>query len=285
MHELQRAILRADTRLSKYDPLPRILFFDDFTKGMSGWNMLLGNYTETLARRHPGYLGFVAPQISSVTHWDGGSHGALDGSYALKLATRARRGAQTVALKRLTFPKACELQMETYFTFKPEAIELKLSELDVRSFGFAFDFQDDTRRVLPQFRYLNSFEGQPMHKWQYKEKTIPFDDVGDKTVTVYHYGEESWEDVPNGYQELCYNELPTKINWHYLRVGFDVRTMRYTRLQCNDHEFDVSHLTGITTDAMPNLSNLLNVIPFVETDEDKRAFLYLDSVILSGDWE
>jgi hypothetical protein len=36
---------------------------------------------------------------------------------------------------------------------------------------------------------------------------------------------------------------------------------------------------------MPNLSNLLNVIPFVETDEDKRAFLYLDSVLLSGDWE
>lgn len=285
MHELQRAILRADTRLSKYDPLSRILFFDDFSKALSGWNMLLGNYTESLTRRHPGFVGFVAPMISNVTHWDGGSHGALDGSYALKLATRAKRGAQTVALKRLTFPKACELQMECYFTFKPEANEAKLSELDVRSFGFAFDFQDSERRVLPQFRYLNALEGKPVHKWQYKEETIPFLDVGEKTVTVYHYGEESWKDVPNGGQLLCYNELPTKINWHYLRVGFDLRTMRYTRLQCNDHEFEVAGLTGITNPAMPNLSNLLNVIPFVETDEDKRAFLYLDSVLLSGDWE
>lgn len=285
MHDLQRAILRADPKLSKFDPLERIMFFDDFNRSMSGWNTLLGNYTESLSRRHPGYVGFVPPMISNVTHWDGGTHGALDGSYALKLATRARRGAQTVALKRLTFPRPCLLQMECYFTFKPEATEAKLSELDVRSFGFAFDFQDAKRRVLPQFRYLNAFEGQPVHKWQYKEETIPFRDVGDKTVTVYHYGEENWKDVPGGRQELCYNELPTKINWHYLRFAFDVRTMRYARLQCNDFEFDVSGLSGITVDAMPNLSNLLNVIPFVETDEDKRAFLYLDSVLLSGDWE
>jgi hypothetical protein len=196
MHDLQRAILRADPKLSKFDPLERIMFFDDFNRSMSGWNTLLGNYTESLSRRHPGYVGFVPPMISNVTHWDGGTHGALDGSYALKLATRARRGAQTVALKRLTFPRPCLLQMECYFTFKPEATEAKLSELDVRSFGFAFDFQDAKRRVLPQFRYLNAFEGEPVHKWQYKEETIPFRDVGDKTVTVYHYGEENWKDVP-----------------------------------------------------------------------------------------
>ncbi len=284
MDTMQRALLRADPRLSKFDPLSRILFFDDFNHGMSGWTMLVGNYTESLTRRHPGYVGFVAPMISNLTHWDTGSHGALDGAYALKLATRPVRGAQSVALKRLTFPKACLLQMECWFTFKPEATELKLSELDVRSFGFAFDFQDDKRRVLPQFRYLNAFEGKPVNQWQYKAKTIDFRDVGEKTVTMYHYGEENWNDIPNGHQLLCYNELPTKINWHYLRVAFDVRTMRYTRLECNDHAFDVGGLSGITHDAMPNLSNLLNVIPFIETDEDKRAFLYLDSVLLSGDW-
>ncbi len=53
MDPIQRAILRADPRLSKFDPLPRILFFDNFTAGMSGWNILVGNYTESLDRRLP----------------------------------------------------------------------------------------------------------------------------------------------------------------------------------------------------------------------------------------
>ena len=285
MDPIQRAILRADPRLSKFDPLPRILFFDNFTAGMSGWNILVGNYTESLDRRLPQYQQFTSPMLSNVTHWDGGTHGALDGSYALKLATRPVRGAQTVSLKRLTFPEACPLRFECYFTFKPEATELKLSELDVRAVGVVFDFQDQTRRVLPQVRYLNALNDRPMHRWQYKDKTIPFRDVGEKTVTVYHYGEENWEDIPDGAQRLCYNEIPTKINWHYLKVGFDLRTMRYTELQCNDHRFNVSNLGGITIPAMPNLWNLLNVILFVDTDADKRAFAYFDSILLSGDWE
>ena len=285
MDPVQRAILRADPRLSKFDPLPRILFFDNFTTGMSGWNILIGNYTESLDRRLPQYKQFTSPMLSNVTHWDTGTHGALDGSYALKLATRPVRGAQTVSLKRLTFQKACPLRFECYFTFKPEATELKLSELDVRAVGVVFDFQDQTRRVLPQVRYLNALNEQSMHKWQCKERTTAFQDVGEKTVTVYHYGEENWEDIPGAAQRLCYNEVPTKINWHYLKIGFDLRTMRYTELQCNDHSFNVSHLGGITIPAMPNLWNLLNVILFVDTDTDKRAFAYFDSILLSGDWE
>lgn len=283
MQDLRTAILEADPKLSKFQPLRKILFHDDFERGMSGWNTLLGNYTKSLANRHPGYLGFVPPMISNVTHWDGGSHGALSGSYALKLATRPVKGAQTVVLKRLTFQEVGALQMECWFTFKPEAVELELSDVDVRSFGFVFDFQDGQRRVLPQFRYLNAMNGERVGKWQFKQKTIPFRDVGDKTVTVYHYGEENWEDIPNGSQELCYNELPTKINWHYLSFKWDLKTMSYLELNCNGQKHDVEGLTGITVEAMPNLRNLLNVIPFVETDSDKRAFLYLDSVLLSAE--
>jgi len=36
--------------------------------------------------------------------------------------------------------------------------------------------------------------------------------------------------------------------------------------------------------AMANLWCMLNVLFWVETDVDKRAFLYLDSVLLSGEW-
>lgn len=285
MDPVQRAILRADPRLSKFDPLPRILFFDNFTTGMSGWNILLGNYTESLDRRLPEYKLMTTPMLSNVTHWDGGTHGALDGSYAMKIATRPIRLAQTVALKRLTFPKACPIQFEAWFTFKPEASELKLSELDVRSIGFIFDVQDQERRVLPQIRYLNARDGKPAHRWQYKNRAVPFSDVGEKTVSFFHYGEDNWQDIPGGEQRLCYNEIPTKINWHYVKVGWDLRTMRFTALQCNDRVFDVAHLGGIEIKAMPNLWNLFNVILSVGTDVDKRAFAYFDSILVSGDWE
>jgi hypothetical protein len=285
MDPVQRAILRADPRLSKFDPLPRILFFDTFTTGMSGWNILLGNYTESLDRRLPEYKLMTTPMLSNVTHWDGGTHGALDGSYALKLATRPIRLAQTVALKRLTFPKACQVQVETWFTFKPEASELKLSELDVRSIGFVLDVQDQERRVLPQVRYLNAVDGKPAHRWQYKDRAVAFSDMGEKTVSFFHYGEDNWTDIPGGEQRLCYNEIPTKINWHYVKMGWDLRTMRFTTLQCNDRVFDVAQLGGIEIKAMPNLWNLFNVILTVGTDVDKRAFAYFDSILLSGDWE
>lgn len=273
-----------DIQLSRFNPLPRIMFYDDFSQGMSGWTELLGNYTGSLRTMHPGYRQFTPPMLSNLTQWDGGTHGALTGSYALKLATRPGRGSQTVSLKRLTFPRACTMQMECFFTYKPEATELELSDRDVRSFGVVLDIQDSKHRVLPQVRYLNSLNGEPQNKWQYKPRSIDFKDVGDRTVTIYHYGEENWVDIPGGQQQLCYNEIPTKVNWHYFRLGFDIRTLRYTELQCNDLVIDLSGLDMLKFDAMPNLQNLFNVIPFVDSDSDKRAFLYFDSILLSGDW-
>lgn len=284
MTSISQAGSRPDLNLSRFDPLPRIMFYDDFNQGMSGWNELLGNYTGSLRKMNTGYKQFTPPMLSNITHWDGGTHGGLTGSYALKLATRPGRGSQTVSLKRMTFPQACTMQLECFFTFKPEATELELSNKDVRSWGVVLDIQDKSHRVLPQVRYLNALNGELQNKWQYKEESVPFDDVGDKTVTIYHYGEENWKDIPGGSQLLCYNEIPTKINWHYFRLGFDVRTLRYTELQCNDLVLDLSSLGTLKFDAMPNLQNLFNVIPFVDSDSEKRAFLYFDSILLSGDW-
>ena len=284
MATITHARVQPDPRLSRFNPLPRIMFYDDFSTGISGWTTLLGNYTGSLRAMHPGYRQFTPPMLSNLTQWDGGTHGALSGSYALKLASRPGRGAQTVSLKRMTFPQACTMQLEFYFTYKPEATELELSDCDVRSFGVVLDIQDSRHRVLPQIRYLNALDGTPQNKWQYKRRSVDFDTVGDRTVTIYHYGEENWEDVPGGGQMLCYNEIPTKVNWHYFRLGFDIVHLRYTELQCNDRVIDISGLETLKFDAMPNLQNLFNVIPFVDTDSDKRAFLYFDSILLSGDW-
>ena len=295
MAELSEALVRAwrqaDPRLSRFDPLPRIIAFDDFDRGFCGWTQLVGNYEHSLDVMLPGYAQHSAAMLSSCTAWEFGSHGSFDGTYSLKVATRPRSGAQNVAIKRLTFRRRGPIRLEFYFTFKPEASELRLSETDVRSVGFLYDLQSgdqdaDAFRIMPHMRFLNALEGEHVQKWQFKRRTTPFKPLGNenKTVTHYHLSPDDWEDLPGGGQRLCYNEIPTKINWHYACFDFDLETWRATHFRCNDRVFDVASCEPIRIPGMRNLWCMLNLAFFAEADTDKRAFFYIDSVCLSGDF-
>lgn len=285
------ALLRVDPALSRFDPLPRIISLDDFSRGHCGWSQLVGNYEDHLDTMLPGYAQHSSAMLSTLGHWEAGSHGGMDSSYALKIATRPKPGAQNVAIKRHTFRKRGPIRFEAYFTFKPEANELKLSETDVRSVGFLFDLQGgdqdaDAQRVMPHLRFLNASDGKHWQKWQYKRETTTFKAVGpeDKTLSHYHLSPDGWLDLPNGEQRLCYNEIPTKVNWSYLRFDFDLETMKATGFQCNDRNFDLSGFDSIRIPAMKNLWCMLNFCLFAETDVAKRAFLYVDSICISGDF-
>lgn len=289
---LRRTLLLANPQLSRFDPLPRIISHDDFDRGFCGWSQLIGNYEDSLDSMLPGYAQHTQAMLSTLPHWDAGSHGGIDGSYALKIATRPHAGAQNVAIKRLTFRKAGPIRFEMYFTFKPEANALKLSETDVRSVGLVFDLQvgdasdGSPERVMPHLRFLNTENGEHAQRWQFKRRTTPFARLGtdDKTVSHYHLAPTGWEDLPGGEQRLCYNEIPTKVNWHYLRFDFDLATMTALKFRCNDREFDLSGFEPIRIPAMKTLWCMLNVCVFAETEVDKRAFLYVDSACLSGDF-
>ena len=83
-------------QLSKFDPLPRIILYDDFDNGLEGWTGLIGNYEDTLDSVLPGYRDLRPPMLSNATMWDTGSAGALDGVYSMKLATRPEAGGMGV---------------------------------------------------------------------------------------------------------------------------------------------------------------------------------------------
>lgn len=295
--DLRLALLRADPRLSRFDPLPRIIAHDDFDNGPQGWTPLIGNYEGSLDSMLPEYRDLRGPMISNVTVWDTGTDGSTMGNYALKLATRPQAGSLAVAIKRLTFRHIGPIRIEAYFTFKPEASELELSETDVRAFGFLFDLQDvdngerAKERVMPHIRYLNAQDGKHVGKWQFKSKREAFSDIGGsgKTKSHFHLAPEGWEDIPGANQLLCYNEIATKQNWYYFRLDFDLATWSFNRLQCNNRIYTFNPVSNSVTpmrmSAMANLWCMLNSVFFVETDCDKRAFLYLDSILLSGDWE
>lgn len=274
-------------KLSRFNPLSRVVFFDDFDQGLHGWTGLIGNYEKTLNAMLPEYSDLRPPMLSNGTMWDTGSAGSWDGTYAMKLATRPKVGSLAVAVKRLTWRFAGPIRMEAYVTFKPEATELELSELDVRAFGFLWDLQNGTHRVMPHLRYLNALDGERMSKWQFKKAREPVADIGasGKTISHFHLAPTGWEDIDKGSQLMCYNEIATKQNWHYMCVDFDLASMAFTGFQFNDRVYDVSGMAPMKMSAMANLWCMLNMVFFVETDCDKRAFLSVDSVLISGEWD
>ena len=73
---------------SLFDPLPRVLFHDDFNTGLNGWGNLIGNYEDRVDAMLPEYMDMRGPMLSNLSMWDAGTSGAISGAYALKLATR-----------------------------------------------------------------------------------------------------------------------------------------------------------------------------------------------------
>lgn len=278
--------------LDLFDPLDRILVHDDFNHGMQGWTGLVGNYEDSLDSMLPEYADLRDPMLSNLTVWDTGTDGSLHGNYAMKLATLPRPGALSVAIKRLTWRVTTRIRWESIVTFKPEASELKLSSTDVRAFGILLDLQDGDRkahphRVMPHIRYLNADESGRMEQWQYKSTHRTVHDIGGRgeTKSHFHLGPDGWNDLPNGGQRLCYNEIATKHNWYYLRLDFDLRDMQFREFQCNNRTYECRDIEPIRIPAMPNLWCMLNLAYFVETNSAKRAFLYVDSSLLSTDRE
>jgi hypothetical protein len=271
--------------LSRFRPLSRILFFDDFDQGPSGWTELIGNYESSLDNVLPEWRDCRPPMLSQAAMWDTGSAGSIDGTYSLKLATRPERGHIACAIKRLTFAQAAVIKLETYFTVKPEGGGTEPLETDVRGFGLLFDLQSDTARAMPHLRYHNADDGALVQQWQYRTRASPRRRVGGATGlgSTYHLAPEDWIDIPSAAQPLCRNEIVTKQNWHYLAVRVDLASLSFIDLRCNDRLWDLGGLEEIRLPLEPTLSQMLNSTFFVEAGAHRRSFLYLDSVLLSAD--
>ena len=297
------AMLQSDPKLSKFNPLPRILFHDDFDRGHCGWCELSGNHSGgDLDTVRPHVNDLRPPQISNCTFFEIGTHGALSGNYALKLATRAKPNHMSQAIKRLTYVKRGLVQFETYFTYKSETQltgasdrwdgNHDASENLFGDFTISNDVCEgkDGRRYHCVLRYVNTDENQNLvQKWMYKTSVQPTTKMqlaGMDTPKDYHtVSPDDWEEVPGGHQPLCYNEVPTKINWHYLRWVFDTEARQNVELQVNDNTMDLRECMVPQFDhAYGSIERLLNFCVDVRTHTSVRNFLFMDSVLVSVDW-
>lgn len=303
---MRRALVQANPRLSKYNPLARILFFDDFDEGINGWTELIGNHPGNLDKVRPTMSDLRPPQISNCTFFDVGTHGSMDGAYALKLATRPVPFHMSMAIKRMTYVQPGLVQFETYFTYKAEQVferrddgtgvwngNYDPSEARFGSFTIANDIceGDPGRRYMCALRYQNTDDERRLtRRWMYKtsiQATSMMIHTGKvaKDVDPHVLKPDDWQPVPGGEQPLCYNEVPTKVNWHYLRWQFDTRALRNVELQVNDQTMDLRQLPVPAYDHPYHaLSHLLNFSMDVRTHTNVRNFLFLDSVLVSVDW-
>jgi hypothetical protein len=308
--DLRRALLQAHPRLSKFNPLPRILCFDDFDEGPNGWCQLSGNYIEgSLDTMSPWMQDLRPPQLSTCTFFDVGTHGAMSGSYALKLATRPTPGHFAVAIKRLTAAARGRICFEMYFTYKAETTFGPASRVggngvawDSNSHPSETEFGDFTisndigepggQRYLLALRYVNADEhGQLVQRWMSKTTVHPTGKMrlsgalAERPPDLHTLRPEDWTPVPGGDQPLCFNEVPTKVNWHYLRWQFDTRNRRNLELQVNDRVMDLRELPVPMYDhSYRALDGLMNFLVDVRTRTGVRNFLYLDSAVISVDW-
>ena len=267
-----------------------------------------------------GYADWGPPMLSSATFSYVGTHGSLSGTYSMKIGTRpvAGRanqkpvpGSMGHAIKRLTYTKRQLLKCETWYTFKAEQDRPGIGENDIRAFGFMWDLQDDEKRYFCGARYMNAADGTMQQRWQYLSASEGTDeewgDVGPSAIghdlespsgreKVYlkrgvdpqwrgkRYsdgGGDSFQDVPNGHQALCYNETADKINWHYFSLTVDLAKREYVELCSVNKVFDLRGCQPTIVDAYPRINYLLNPVFWIEADTDRRVFLFIDSVVIS----
>ena len=288
-----------------------MLSYDDFSGGTGGWLELMPNFTK------PGFT--ARESIIDKTRWGPtmlstasfgymGTHGAMSGLYSLKLATRpvANRyeeipapGSMGHAVKRLsTFRPKGLTQLEMWFAYTPEQDRIGLGEKDIRAFGASFDVQDETYRYFVGVRYLNSVNGELKRCWQILKAG---EGVSDEQWAYGHSGEwnkcgidamwygrryadgrsDGYQFVDGGGQKLCYNESDDKINWMYMRMTFDTAKREYIELQCGARKFDLRGIQPTLVKPYAGIEGLLNPGVWVETDTDRRVFLFVDSILIS----
>lgn len=301
-----------------YRPLKHILFADDFDKGLNGWINLMPNFRQDIFDYYPAQKGWTSwgpPMLSSASFGYAGTHGSLHGTYSMKIATRAIAapaeqlpvpGSQGIAIKRLTHNENGFLKCEMYYTFTAEQNIPGIGEDAIRAIGFFWDSTDDQSRTFYGARYVNCANGKMQQHWQLfkinNQSDAPWGYVGESApgdfaeqkVTLERGIDSLWlgrrfadgstdgfYNIPDSKQKLCYNETPDKINWHYFSLTVDMDKGEYVELCSVNKRFDLRGIKATRVERYPRIDWLLNPVVFIESDTNRRVFLYVDSIVNS----
>ena len=66
-----------------------------------------------------------------------------------------------------------------------------------------------------------------------------------------------------------------------MRLKIDTSLREYVDFQCQDRVWDMRGIKVDAIDGYHRIDNLINPLFWVETDTNRRVFLYVDSVLVS----
>lgn len=298
----------------RYRPLQNILAYDDFNQGQCGWIDLMNNFVLEGHKPRPSIVTkhrWGPVMLSNANFGYAGTHGAMNGLYSLKLATRPEAnpyeqppapGAMSMAIKRMTslpFANSGKLQLEMWYAYTPEQDRASIGEKDIRAFGALFDIQDTEHRYFSAARYVNSVNGTLARKWQYAQAADvtdsewAYDTEGDwckRGIDPVWFGKrqsngdaDSFKWVPGGEEVLCYNESDDKINWSYFRLTIDTQRREYCELQSGRNTYSLQGVQPTLVAPYRGITSLLNPVIWIEADTTRRVFLFVDSVLISAE--
>lgn len=295
-----------------FSPLPRVLVADDFDTGMNGWLDLRPNFVAPDFREHSDEIDLIhwgPTMLSSATFAFGGTHGSAQGTYSLKISSRAAAGAADqppapgsmgLSIKRLALPADTRrIRIEALVAYKVEQDRPGLGVNDLRAFGLFVDLQDAEHRYMPGVRYVNAIDNEPVRRWQFYSPTEDTDEQWSYGTDGWHkagidpqwFGERradgstsatSW--FENGDQHLIYNESDDKLNWTPISLTIDLETRSYEEFRVGTRTLRFpEHAHPTWAPAYSDIEGLLNPVFFVEAGTDRRVSLFVDSVVISAE--
>ncbi len=215
--DLRRAIQLADPRLSRFDPLPRIICLRRFRPRLlrldAARRQLRAHARLDAAGLCPAHARRCSrrcrPGISAAT-------ARVDGSYALKIATkpqhrRAERLDQAADLPQARADPASSSispssRRRTSCGCPRPTCARSASSTTCRP-ATAMPTPGASCRICA---FSIAHDGQHLQKWQFKRKTTAFKPLGteNKTVTHYHLAPQDWEDLPGRRAEALLQRDP-----------------------------------------------------------------------------
>src|SRR5690625_554780 len=123
-------LIAHDRQIERFNPLERVVTFDDFDKGFNGWLDLTPNYVYDNYESFDSAVdlsSWAPSMLSSAPMRFAASHGSMEGTYSLKLTTGAAAaphteppadGSMGVAIKRPSrFGDPSTIQIETWYSY------------------------------------------------------------------------------------------------------------------------------------------------------------------------
>ena len=214
----------------------------DFSRGHCGWSQLVGNYEDDLDAMLPGYAQHTSAMLSTLPHWDSGSHGGM--GFVLRAEDRdaaaqaARRTSPSSATPSASAGRSGSRSISPSSRRRRNSSSARpmCARSASCSISRAGDQDGGAERVMPHLRFLNARTASMCRSGSSSTGPPPFKPIGDtnKTISHYHLSPEGWRGPAGGAAAALLQRDPDQDELDLSVLRLRSGEMKALALRCND---------------------------------------------------